>query len=98
MKLPVDRKEDIEIARQPGRYPVVKANRILSDNRRVDLLQITGLHTAAKDRPILSENCLEEATRMNFSRKWREKFQGKYCTNDFPRSLPAERGEALLRL
>ena len=40
---------------------MVKANRTLPYDRRFDLLEITGLHTAAKDRPILLENCLEEA-------------------------------------
>ena len=62
MKLAVSRKEDVEIARQPRRDSVVEANRILTDDRRFDLLEITGLHTSAKDRPILSHNCFQEAT------------------------------------
>ena len=46
---------------------MVKTNRILTGDRRSDLLEITGLHTAPKDGPILSENCLEEATRISSS-------------------------------
>ena len=67
MELSVDRKEDVKVTRQPRRYPVIKTNRILAGDRRLDLMEITGLHTAAKDRPILSENGLEEAMRISSS-------------------------------
>ena len=67
MKLSVDRKEDVKVTRQPRRYPVIKTDRILAGDRRLDLMEIAGLHTAAKDRPILSENRLEEAMRISSS-------------------------------
>ena len=46
---------------------MVKANRILTEDSRLDLLKITGLHTSSKDGPIHSENCLEEAMRISFA-------------------------------
>jgi len=67
MKLAVHRKEDVEIARQPSGYAVVDANRILTDDRRVDLPEIARLHTIPKDRPILFKNCLEKARRVSYS-------------------------------
>ena len=60
MKPAVDREKDVEIACQPCRDAVIKAYRIVTNDRGRDLLKIAGLHPAPQNGSILPDNCLHE--------------------------------------
>jgi hypothetical protein len=61
MKPAADRKEDIEITRQPCRHAVIKAYRIVTNDPGSNLLKIAGMDSATQDRSVLPQNCLDKA-------------------------------------